>query len=183
MIKFYIDIETTGLLPWRHGIIEIGAIAIQDNEILFEFNEIIKPFENDEIDPKAIELTGIDYSNGLLPAAAFNKLIKLLDKYVDKFDKLDKMHFIAYYGSFDSNFLRKWFYKCGNSYFGSYFFTPPIDIASIIAYQIMDKRKELKDFKLITVAKYFDIDIKNSHRAKDDILAVIEIEKKLFSLE
>lgn len=71
-----IDLETTGLNPWKHEIIEIGAVRFSLYEIGESFQALVKPkkkqdpkarkvhnITNDEIDLKSIEL--VDSINGL----------------------------------------------------------------------------------------------------------------------
>lgn len=49
-----VDTETTGLNPWKHEVIEIGAVVFNVHEIFDEFQILIKP-ENKQ-DPKAREI-------------------------------------------------------------------------------------------------------------------------------
>ena len=51
------DIETTGLDSSYDEIIEIGAIRIENNKVVSQFQSLVKP--NIEIDDYITELTGI----------------------------------------------------------------------------------------------------------------------------
>lgn len=56
-----IDVETTGLDPNIHGIIEVGMV-LTDNQFNFidNFQATFKPKPDRVIDPKAMEINGID---------------------------------------------------------------------------------------------------------------------------
>lgn len=50
----------------------------------------------------------------------YRQLVGILSKYVNKFDKRDKMYLVGYNNAgFDNNFLRALFTQCGDKYFGS----------------------------------------------------------------
>lgn len=60
-----IDVETAGFEADRHALLEIGAVTIVMNEegIVTPGESIachVEPFEGAELDPKALEFTGID---------------------------------------------------------------------------------------------------------------------------
>ena len=53
-----VDVETTGLDPFRDEIIEIGIIRVEEGEIVDAFDSLIRP--EGEIPPEITRLTGID---------------------------------------------------------------------------------------------------------------------------
>ncbi len=54
-----VDLEMTGLNPFQHGVIEVGAIVMDDQfEIIGEFFMDLCPPDNIIIDPKALEYNG-----------------------------------------------------------------------------------------------------------------------------
>lgn len=60
-----IDVETGGFDADKHALLEIGAVTIvMDDEGIVQLGESIachvEPFEGSELDPKALEFTGID---------------------------------------------------------------------------------------------------------------------------
>lgn len=53
------DLEMTGLNPFQHGVIEVGAIVMNDTfDIIGEFFMDLCPPDNIIIDPKALEYNG-----------------------------------------------------------------------------------------------------------------------------
>lgn len=171
--KLYIDLETTGVNPKENGILEIGCI-FEVGDFAEEFSIQCSPFESDIVEAAALKVNGVapeDVFNRMPPEDAYTKLTKKLSRYVNKYEKKDKMFFIGYNVDFDSNFLREFFLKNGDKYFGSFFFYPAIDVMGIAALACIHKRHTLKNFKLITVAREFGIEVseEKSHGALYDI--------------
>ena len=159
--KIFIDTETSGLDPKRNGILEIGCI-IEANDTTEEFLIECRPFETDVVDDKALKVNRIskeDLSKRQAPETAYQDFISMLSKHVDRYDKKDKFFFFAYNAPFDYNFLREFFIKNGDKYFGSYFFYPAIDVAVLAALHLKDERHRMFNFKQITVAPALGIDI------------------------
>lgn len=184
----FIDTETTGIDSKQHGLIEISAIiGILDGTEFREtdiFNAFLVPFPEDVIEESALTVNKLTQEQirerGSSPQKVYKDFVKLLDRYVDKFSRLDKFIFAGYNARFDYDFLRTFFEKNGNRYFGAYFFFPPIDIMNLAAFHLIEKRSELHDFKLETVAKHFNLaDSITFHEATSDIRVTQELFLKL----
>lgn len=181
MKLFYIDVETTGLNPDKNGIIQIGGIIEIDGKEKEHINFSICPFPNDIIDEKALEVNRMTKDEILAfppPSKTYHDLTRLILKYISKYDRTDKFHFIGYNSRFDDDFLRSWFKKCGDVYYGSYFYFPSIDVMNMAAIKFMETREVFANFKLMTVAKAAGIEIDNNKA--HDAMYDIEITKKLF---
>lgn len=171
--KCFCDCETTGLNPKKNGVLEIGCIIEIDNSVKDEFVIECSPFKKDEINDKALEVNHIskdDLFKRKPPKEAYNEFVGILSQHVDRFNKRDKFFFFGYNAPFDSNFLREFFLKNNDSYFGSYFFYPPIDVAVLAAIYLGDERARMPNFKLTTVAPMLgiDIDMEKAHGALYD---------------
>ena len=171
--KCFIDLETTGVDYTKHGIIEIACI-FEVGGLVDEFVLECRPFEDDIIDEEALAINNVskdDLFKRMSPKDAYRQLTQKLSRFVDKYDKKDKLHFIGYSALFDANFLRQFFLKNGDSYFGSFFFYPIIDVATLAGLALMEERPILDDFKLPTVAERFGIRVekKKLHGALYDI--------------
>jgi len=185
LTKFcFIDTETTGLDCNKNGVIQIAGYIYYNNDGVFElkdtFNLIQRPFPNDLIEDTALEVNGKtrdeikDYQN---PQNSYTEFTSLLSTHCDKFDKQDKMFFTGYNARFDYDFMRAWFNKCGDKYFGSWFFFPPIDVMNQAIIKLIQLRHTLPNFKLKTVTEHFGIiPTGNLH----DALTDIDITKQLF---
>lgn len=184
MKLFFVDTETTGIDPRKHGIIQIGALIEIDGETKEELDFKIQPFVTDVTEEEALKIHNISQETietYTPPRQIYRQLIAIMDKYVDRFDKQDKFHFIGYNARFDSDMLREWFKKCGDVYFGSWFFFPPIDVMNLAAFQCMEKRATLENFKLETVVnKGFGLKLEET--SLHDALADIRLTRKLFRL-
>ena len=114
------------------------------------------------------------------PKMIHTDLISFLGQFCDKYNARDKMIFSGYNAKFDQDFLREWFRKCGDNYFGSWFWSPPMDVMSIAIMRIKEKRPLMPNFKLGTVAKELGIEFKESelHDALCDIRLTMAIYKK-----
>ena len=186
MLKlFWCDVETTGTDSNKHGLIQLSAQIYMEKEKAENINLMMKPFESDEIDPKALESnrrTEDEIKRFHDPQEQFVNFIKIVENYVDRFNKQDKFHFIGYNAKFDDDFVRAWFKKCGDNYYGSWFYWPPLDVANMAGVYLMNRRHEMKNFKLMTVAEFLGIEVdeKKAHDAMYDIEITRQIAKKIW---
>lgn len=91
---------------------------------------------------------------------------------VDKFKRNDKFYLAGYNNApFDNQFLRAWFVQNNDKFFGSWFWSNSIDVMVMATQYLIDKRPEMENFKLSTVAKYCGIDVEadSLHDALYDI--------------
>ncbi len=180
--KIYIDTETTGVDPKANGIIQLAGIIELGEQKMESFNYKVKPFPGDIILDSALVVSG-NTRKGIEdfepPGLVFHKFLRLLDSYVDKFNKRDKFHFIGYNSRFDDSFLREWFNKnnADKYAYGSRFWWPSIDVSNMAAVELMKYRKEFPDFKLMTVAsRCIETDKGKAH----DALYDVEITRQLY---
>jgi DNA polymerase-3 subunit epsilon len=92
------------------------------------------------------------------------------------------MFFIGYNShSFDMPFVRQFFSKCKDRYFGSWFHYPSIDVMILAAEHLKSKRRWYPDFKLSTVADRMGIEVDKSrlHDALYDIELTREIYRRV----
>lgn len=176
----FIDTETTGTDPNKNGLIQIAGIVYESINTRGELKELdrfdwkLKPFESDLIEPAALQVNNTtqeqlaEYPD---PVTVYNDFYKLLCKYINPYNKLDKAFFAGYNARFDYDFLRKFFEKNNNKYFGSFFYFPAIDVMNLAATYLMNERRELANFKLETVCKHIGIEAAgNLHDAMTDII-------------
>jgi len=188
IINCFIDVETTGLLPYRNGVIEIaGSIEVynhgsaEDSQTDFCFETGV--FPDDVIDERALEVnktTREEIINRKDPILIHKMVTTTFSKFVKKFNKTDKMFFIGYNASFDYDFLRNWFKKCGDKYMGSYFWFPYIDVMTLAAEHLKEDRHKIPNFRLSTVAHWLGINVDESklHEASYDI----ELTKRIYHM-
>jgi DNA polymerase III alpha subunit (gram-positive type) len=184
----FIDVETTGVNPERNGLIQISGCVQLGNEVRESFDFFVRPFPQDEIESAALEVTGInprqflpaDHPDHLAvpgqhfenPKEIFERLATMFAKYVDKFDKTDKFQLVGYNAhSFDMPFLRRFWEKNGDRFFGSWFWYPCLDVMLVWAQILQPVRAELSNFKLATVARHcgINVDDRRLHDSQYDI--------------
>ena len=181
----FFDIESTGLDPKRNDIIQLALIIEIDNKIVYKEKLECQPFDYSAIEPKALEtnhLTIEQIKTFQTPQEMYKKLIKILDTYVDKYNKNDKFIPVGYNVNFDIGFLREFFLKNGNKYYGSYFDYHFLDGMALTFFMRYIGKLNLENYRLETSCKHYGIEI-NAHDALSDIEAtrelILEIAKEI----
>lgn len=184
---FFFDLETTGLDPKTCAIHQIAGKVIIDGKVRESFNIKARPFEGAVIDDAALEVAKVTKEQIMSyqpMEAAYAQLMAILDRHVNKFNKKDKF-FIAGYNiaTFDVPFLREFFLRNNNTFYGSYFWSVPLDVIILAGARMMNARPAMIDFKQGTVAKQLGILVKEGslHDAMYDIDICYEIYKKVTS--
>lgn len=157
-----VDIETTGLSPQKDDIIEIGAIKVKDNEVVDTFNYLINIGRN--VPSHITKLTGITtsmlQSNG-------KEATEVLQDFVDfAGDNIIVGHNV----NFDINFI---YDKC-EKYLDKHLSNDFID-----TMKIAKKLVDTPNYKLGTLAEYFNVDYNGAHRGLKDVEITYEVYNKL----
>jgi len=177
----FFDLETTGLLYWKHGIHQISGAVMIDGEIKEKFDFHVRPNLKALIEPKALEVSGVtpEQVNSYPPMLeVHDQLESIFGKYVDKYNPKDKFHLSGYnISSFDIPFFRAFFKQCGNEYFGSWFWSDCLDVMILASNFLIDVRSQLKSFKQFEVARFLEIEVDEEklHDAMYDVDICIEI--------
>jgi len=174
MKEFWLDVETSGTDPSQHGIIGIAAHIYVDGKHAAELVQDVGLHPIDKIDKRALEVnsyTGVRIAKAPTWRETYKAVIDMMSKHVDHYDKRDKFHLFAYNATFDDSFLREFFAKCGDQYYGSWFWWPPIDVAVLAALLLMEQRPTLPNFQLATVCRAFGLewDDDRAHDAGYDV--------------
>jgi DNA polymerase-3 subunit epsilon len=181
----WLDTETTGLDENKHALIQIAGILDECGYVIDTFNVHIRPFKGDLLNKDALIKNGINkedfYENKFLPPKlAFEKIISFLEKYINRYDSSDKLILAGKNIQFDIRFLRKFFDKCDDNYYGSWFHYPYIELESEIAKYLLLKNILLPNYKIETICEHFNIDIK-AHDALEDVRATRKIYYKIMN--
>ncbi len=177
----YVDTETTGLDENKNDIIQLSGCIETDGNLIEEFDFKVQPFSFENIDAKALSVNGIseaDLKTYPPPQSVYYSFTKLLGKHVDKFNKADKFYPAGYNVDFDLRFLKSFFLKMGDVYFGSWINWRRIDPLPILTMWDACEIINLENYKLETVCKHFGIEIK-AHDAMSDITATRTLIKKV----
>jgi DNA polymerase III alpha subunit (gram-positive type) len=182
----FIDVETTGIDRNLHNIFQISARIVDPKslEICSSFDSTFRPLtltvQADALDKHGYSLEDL----GSLPtssSSAYSAFVSWLSEHVNRYDKADKLHFVAYNAKFDSDFVRSWFEKHDDAYFGSYFWNPPICVMMGAAWFTQRVRSALPNFKLATLCQCAELswDESQAHDASYDIDKTIELYRYL----
>ena len=183
----FIDTETGGVNPEKAALIQLSGIIRIDKKDVEKFNFYIKPFENSEVNEKALEVQGrtleeLKTDKYVEEKEVYKQFIKLLDKYIDKYDRTDKFIVAGYNVRFDVDILKAFFQRHGNNYLFSYLDSSMLDpLYSIRLLQIAEVLPVLENNKLETWCKHFGIELK-AHDSLEDIVATKKLIGKLISL-
>lgn len=189
MIKlFFCDVETTGTDATKHGIHQLSAIIeyVNDDgsrEVKNKINIKMKPASQLEINDEALNVSGI--TKDILETytdekVAFKQLQHLLKQYVNPFNKQDKFFFVGYNVSFDNQFVRELFIRNNDNYFGSMFWSNPIDLMTMAGLHLINERFDMPNFQLMSTAQRLGIEIKEE--SAHDAMYDIEITRDMFWL-
>lgn len=183
----FIDTETGGVNPEKSALIQLSGIIRIDKKDVEKFNFYIKPFENSEVNEKALEVQGrtldeLKAEKYIEEKEVYKQFINLLDKYIDKYDKTDKFIVAEYNVRFDVDILKALFQRHGNNFLFSYLDSSMLDpLYSIRLLQIAGILPVLENNKLETWCKHFGIELK-AHDSLEDIVATKKLIGKLISL-
>ena len=150
-----------------------------EGEVVDKFEILFKPLPGKEIHLEALEVNGRTPEELLKfphPSIGLRALKTRLSRYVDKYNPSDKMIVAGYNVAFDADFLRQLYLSLGDKYYGSWFFSPMLDVYTYVAEAVAKKKLRLPNYKLVTVCKAFNIEAEGAHDAKVDI----EITRQLY---
>lgn len=175
MKLFFFDLETTGTNPGRHGIHQISGEIMVDGVTREQFDFKVRPNPQAQIEEDALKVGGVTKEQILAYPPMYDiyrKLINMLEKYVDNYNKKDKYFLVGFNNaSFDNQFLRGFFLQNGDQYFGSWFWSNSFDVMVLATPYLAANMAEMENFKLATVAKALGIEVSedNLHDASYDI--------------
>lgn len=181
------DTETTGLTE-RHGVIQWSAKVFIDGVEKDRIDLKIQPLkghsiiQDDLIEDDALEANHITReelfdSSRFTPKVAHQAIVGLCSRYVDKFDPKDKFIWHGFNSRFDMDRTRDLFVKCGDKFFGSWFWFPPADIMGLAINLLTKERARLFDFKQKTVWEYLHPDEVGKYKDEEWHDAMFDIDR------
>lgn len=183
----FIDTETGGVNAEKSALIQLSGIIEIDGAEKEKFNFYIKPFENSEVNEKALEVQGrtleeLGTEKYIDESIIYKKFLEILDKYINKYDKNDKFIVAGYNVKFDIDILKALFERNNNKFLFSYFNSSMLDpLYSVRLLQVAGMLPVLENNKLETWCKYFNIELK-AHDSLQDITATKKLIEKLIEL-
>jgi DNA polymerase-3 subunit epsilon len=162
-----VDVETTGPSGKENRITEIACIVVRDGEIIEEFSSLVNPRQH--ISSSISQITGITNTmvfNAPETDAVMRRLRPMFSQPYSVF--------VAHNVAFDWSFVSHSFERSN---------LPKVDIPRLCTYKI-SKRLFPKRAKLNlgALSSYFDITIKNRHRAHGDAFATAQVLLKMLEI-
>lgn len=179
MKLLFLDTETTGVNKNKNGIHQISGAVVIDNIVKEVFDIKFRPFEGCEIDDSALEATHLTkeeiLNRELSEQQAYKVFTEIIDKYVNKYNRADKMFMVGYNVHFDKDMVYNWFVRCGDNFLFSRIWGNHIDVMVLATTVLLGQRHLMENFKQGTVAKYlgFKFDEEKLHDALFDIYICI----------
>ncbi len=159
-----VDLETTGGIPKRDKIIEIGIVVFDGKEIVGSFQSLINPERT--IPANITRITGIT-----------NEMVEDAPKFYEVAKKVIEMTesciFVAHNVRFDYGFLIHEFKSLGFTYTRRNLCTVKLSRKTF---------PSLSSYSLGNLIQYFGIEVNNRHRAYDDAYATAIILAKVFEM-
>ncbi len=177
----YIDTETTGLYPNKHGLTQVAAIVVIDGKEIDRVNLSINPETyrtfTPQIDDKALEIQGKTREEIALHHGSnwqFQKFAADIGIHLGAEDK--KFQIVGYNTSFDIGFIKAWL-KDNDAKFSDYFTYKDVDVFALVKHlRLLGLMGDCENDKLATVCEHFGIEI-DAHDAMNDIVATRELYK------
>lgn len=161
----HLDIESTGLNAFEHGIHRLGGFMEVDGETLSGFDHKVRPFTGAKIEKKALEVGNITwneiraYDNMDI---VFSRWCTMMRVFCD--ERHETKFFICGFnsGGMEVPFMREWYKQNGSSLFSTHFHSGFIDTMSMATEYLLQKGIVLYDYSLSGVAKALGIEVDNS---------------------
>jgi DNA polymerase III subunit epsilon len=162
-----VDVETTGPSGKDNRITEIACIAVRDGEIIEEFSSLVNPRQH--IPANITQITGISNAMVFGSPDVDDVMRRLRPLFSQPYSV-----FVAHNAAFDWSFVSNSFVRSNQ---------PIIDMPRLCTYKL-SKRLFPKRTKLNlgALASYFDISIKNRHRAHGDAYATAQVLQKMLEI-
>lgn len=159
-----LDFETTGLSGTRDCVTEIGAVKVQDGEVVQRFSTLVNPGR--PIPPRVVALTGI--SNDMVEDHP--RIHEILPIFMNF---LGDLPLVCHNAPFDCKFLERDLHKMGRT------IENPVDDTLKLSRM---KCTGLPCYKLGYLTDYFEIPLNDAHRAWCDAEATALLYLKLQEL-
>lgn len=146
----FVDIETNGLSPVKGRVIEVGAVRVEDGEVVQTFTALINP--GTALPHFITQLTGIT-DQDVQSAPAFLQIAEQLQGI------MQGAVFVAHNVRFDYSFLKQEFSRIGKEF-------SPRQLCTVRLSRAL--YPEHKSHKLANIIERHDLSYETRHRAYDD---------------
>ena len=133
-----VDCETTGLEPYRHALVSVGAVKYEEQHKTF-YSEM-KPIDGTEISERALEVNGYSYEYLQAIETTTTEALRKFGKWVNwEVEASYPMHFIGGFNThFDAEFINVSYQRVIES--GSYMSPPYFDFHYLDLYSVFQSK-------------------------------------------
>ena len=170
----FVDLETGGLTPERHSIVQVAAVLTDQNLCVQSyFMSYVKPHPSLLTTPEALSINQLKLEelelapDETLVAQALSNFASLT---------LGKPRFAGFNCKFDLQFLDELWRRQGGM--APPYKVPWLDVLDVARIK-PDFESQLANFKLATLAQHMGIDNRSVHDALADLIITIEVAKRL----
>lgn len=153
-----LDIETTGLSPYRHAITEIAAMKLVDGQVVEQFHSLINPKQ--EIPLFITRLTGIT-NDMVKDAPAIEEVLPSLHEF------LSGAIFVGHNVGFDHKFL---------DHYSRMYLNKPVTNELLCTCKLARRlHPEQPSKRLTALCEAFSLVNEQAHRAMSDVHATVQL--------
>jgi DNA polymerase-3 subunit epsilon len=186
----FFDLETGGTDSSAHPIIQIAAIAVDENLLELEVFERKVKFSVSECDPKALSVNGYNEEVWSKEATCAKAVIRDFSKFLSRYADIERrsertgnpyrVAQLAGYNAaaFDGPFIQAWYRK--NSEFLPASFRI-MDVYQRAIWHFHEIGKTADSLKLSEVAKMLGVPLENAHDALEDVRATLGVYRSILN--
>lgn len=167
------DVETTGLDPQKHAMVQLAAIPVINGIKGEPFVSYLKPHEGAVIDPGALKINKLTYEQIM----EFPDAKEVMHKFIDWVDSHETLFALMGHNvPFDRKFLYTTLNRNAmNMQYITRFRTVDFCTLEMARTVFKGKRNAPERMNLGALCKFFQIPLENAHDAMADIVACYEV--------
>lgn len=181
------DVETGGLDPERHAVIQFAAVVVDSNWQEVDSMEVKVRFDPTEADASALEKNRYNADVWEREAKPVAQALSLIDAFLRRHSDMQKVsragkpyrvaRLCAHNAKFDGDFLAAWFKRAG-------LFCPAacfeaLDTLALARWSSLRSPSAPRDHKLASLCEWLGVPLEEAHDALADVRATVEVARRL----
>lgn len=175
----FLDTETGGLNEFKHSLLTIGMVILEDGQIT-DKKEILICEEQYEYEEEGMRINGIDLDELRKKGISEIEAIQEINQFCTKHFDTERVILAGHNIKFDISFLKQLYFK-NHVEFDTRFHHKTIDTVSIIKFLKLQGKLETESFD--TLLETYHININRRHTALDDAQATAMLFQQLLQID